>query len=117
AALLGPVVDLDLLAAVLRASPVDLLEHLEEGVRRGLLEDRPGGFAFRHDVVREALEAEATASRRAFVHREAGRVLAGRPRPDALAVAHHARLGGDDQLAARALVGAADVASARFDQP
>jgi DNA-binding SARP family transcriptional activator/tetratricopeptide (TPR) repeat protein len=117
AALLGPVVDLDLLAAVLRASPVDLLDHLEQGVRRGLLEDRPGGFAFRHDVVREALEAEATASRRAFVHREAGRVLAGRPRPDALAVAHHARQGGDDQLAASALVDAADVASARFDQP
>jgi tetratricopeptide (TPR) repeat protein len=116
AALLGPVVDLDLLSAVLRASPVELLDHLEAGVRRGLLEDQPGGFAFRHDVVREALEAEATASRRAFVHREAGRVLADRRRPDALAVAHHARLGGDDELAARALVQAAEVASGRHDQ-
>jgi tetratricopeptide (TPR) repeat protein len=117
AALVGPTVDLDLLAAVLRASPVELLDHLEEGVRRGLLEDRPGGFAFRNDVVREALEADASPSRRAFVHREAGRVLAGRSGPDPLAVAHHARLGGDDQLAARALVDAAEVASARFDQP
>jgi tetratricopeptide (TPR) repeat protein len=40
-----------------------------------------------------------------------------RPRHDPRAVAYHARLGGDDQLAASALVDAAAVASARFDQP
>ena len=116
AALIGSSVDLDLLASVLRASPVDLLDHLEEGVRRGLLIEQPTGFAFRHDLVRDALEASAGTSRRALVHREAGRILAARSRTDPSAVAYHARLGGDEELAAGALVEAAAVASARFDQ-
>src|SRR6202035_2234395 len=39
-----------------------------------------------------------------------------RPRRDAYAIAHHARLGGDHELAADALLEAAELASARFDQ-
>ncbi len=116
AAMLGADIDLDLLAAVLRTSPVELLDHLEQGLRRGLLRESAGGFEFRHDLVREALAAAATASRRALAHREAGRALAARPRADPLTVAYHARLGGDDELAARALIDAAGVASSRFDQ-
>jgi tetratricopeptide (TPR) repeat protein len=116
AALIGSTVELDLLASVVRASPVDLLDHLEEGVRRGLLVEQPAGFAFRHDLIREALESSAGSSRRALVHREAGRILAARPRTDPMAIAYHARLGGDEELAAGALVDAAAVASARFDQ-
>ena len=116
AAVVGGDIDLDLLAAVLRASPVELLDHLEQGLRRGLLRESAGGFAFRHDLIRDSLEAATTASRRTLTHREAGRALAARPRPDSLAVAHHARLGGDDELAARSLVDAAAVASSRFDQ-
>src|SRR5205814_913938 len=57
AAVIGPRVDLDLLAAVLRAPAVDLLDHLETGVRFRLLEEEGGGFAFRHELVREALAA------------------------------------------------------------
>ena len=116
AALIGSTVELDLLASVVRASPVDLLDHLEEGVRRGLLVEQAPGFAFRHDLIREALESSASSSRRALVHREAGRILAARPRTDPMAIAYHARLGGDEELAAGALVDAAAVASARFDQ-
>jgi DNA-binding SARP family transcriptional activator len=116
AAVLGADVDLDLLAAVVRAPPLDVLAHLEEGERRGLLVERAGGFEFAHALVREALAAGTSTARRGLLHREAGRVLATRPNADALAVAHHARLGGDREVAARALLDAARVASARYDQ-
>jgi DNA-binding SARP family transcriptional activator len=115
AAVIGPEVDLDLLAGVLRLPPAELLDHLEEGVRRRLLVESGSAFAFRHELVREALVAGASASRRALVHREAGRVLAARPRPDPLEVAYHARLGGDDERAATALCEAARLASERHD--
>ena len=116
AAVIGSFVDLDLLAAVLRASPVELLGHLEQGLRLGVLREQAPGFVFAHELVRDALEAGTTASRRALTHREAGRALAARPRPDPLAVAYHAQLGGDRDLAAGALIEAAAVASTRFDQ-
>ncbi|HWW54422.1 MAG TPA: BTAD domain-containing putative transcriptional regulator, partial [Acidimicrobiales bacterium] len=117
AAVIGASIDLDLLAAVLRESPVALLDHLEEGVRRGLLVEASDGFTFRHDLIRDALERASNPSRRAVAHRQVGRVLAARATPDPVAVAHHAMLGGDDVLAARALIDAATIASARYDQP
>ncbi len=116
AAALGLEIDLDLLAAVLRSPPIELLDHLEEGARRGLLAEIGGKFVFRHQVVRDALVEGTSASRRALAHREAGRNLAARPVRDAYAIAHHARLGGDIELAADAYVEAAELASARFDQ-
>src|SRR5207237_1278839 len=64
---------------------------------------------------REALAAGVSASRRALVHREAAHALAARSRPDPLDVAYHARLGGEHELAARALVEAAHAAGDRFD--
>ncbi len=115
AAVVGPTVDLDLLAAVLRSSPVELLDHLEEGVRRGILVEDGPAFTFRHLLVQEALAAGTGASRRALIHREAARVLAARPDRDVLDVAYHARLGGDDERAATALVDAAALAGDRFD--
>jgi DNA-binding SARP family transcriptional activator len=115
AAVIGGEVDLDLLAGVLRLPPVDLLDHLEEGVRRRLLVESGSAFVFRHELMREALAAGTSASRRALVHREAGRVLAARPYPDPLAVAYHSRLGGDDERAAAALCEAARLASERHD--
>lgn len=57
AAVIGTEIDLDLLAAVLSRPPVELLGHLEEGVRHQLLEERGPRFAFRHELVREALAA------------------------------------------------------------
>jgi hypothetical protein len=66
--------------------------------------------------VRDALAAGTSATRRALLHREAGRLLAARPGADAAAIAHHARLGRDPELAARALTDAGRVASARYDQ-
>jgi tetratricopeptide (TPR) repeat protein len=115
AALMGPVVDLDLLAATVRRTPLEILGQLEEGVRRRLLEVRGDTFAFRHELVREALVDGASAARRALVHREAAQLLAARPARDPLLVAHHARLGGDRELAAAALTEAAGRAQARYD--
>jgi len=116
AAIIGPEVDLDLLAAVVRTPPTELLDHLEEGARRGLLVETGGQFVFRHQLVRDALVEATSATRRAFAHREAGRALAARPTRDAYTVAHHARLGGDEELAAHSLLEAAELASTRFDQ-
>jgi len=115
AAVLGAEVDVDLLAGVLDLSVAALLEHLDAGVRRLIVEDRAGTLRFRHELVREALAADTTAARRAFVHREAARVLRARPGHDPMEVAWHARRGGDTDTAVTALVDAAATAGSRYD--
>ena len=115
AAVIGRHVDLDVLAAVTGASPGQLLAHLEEGVRRRFLVEDGPRFAFAHTLVREALASTVGAARTAFIHREAARALAGRPGTDPLAVASHARLGGDVDTAATMLLAAARIAVTRFD--
>jgi DNA-binding SARP family transcriptional activator len=115
AAVIGPELDIDLLAAVLGRSVVALLDDAEQAVARQLLAEHGGTFWFRHELVREALAASATAGRAALLHRQAGRVLARRPGADPAMVAQHARLGGDLVLAARALREASARAAERFD--
>ncbi len=115
AALLGPVVDLDLLAGTRPVTQSELVDHLETGLTRRLLEERADGFGFRHELVREALAAGVSSPRRALVHREAALALARRPEADTLAVAHHARLGGDAETEAAALMRASDTAIDRPD--
>ncbi len=115
AAVIGPRLDLELLAAVLGRPAVELLDDAEQATARQLLTGEDGTFTFRHELVREALAASATAGRAALLHRHAGRVLAGRADADPLTVAQHARLGGDVELAARALRDAAARAAERFD--
>ncbi len=115
AAVLGPEVDVGLLADVLgRPAPV-LLDDLEAGLAQRALVERGSGFAFAHELVREAAAATASASRRALLHRGAAHALRRRPDAEMLAVARHARLGGDRAQAARALVAAADAAAGRSD--
>lgn len=115
AAVLGPDCDLELVAQVARTPVADVLDHLESAARAGLIVERGGHFEFRHQLIREALDAATGAARRALFHQQAARALAGRPRPDALAVAVHARAGGDATLAASAFATAAEAAAARFD--
>jgi DNA-binding SARP family transcriptional activator/tetratricopeptide (TPR) repeat protein len=115
AAVLGPDCDLELVAQVSGAEVVEVLGHLEVAERAGLVVERGSRFAFRHELVRAALEAATGAARRALVHQRAARALATRPRVDPLAVAVHARAGGDDALAARWFVAASEVAASRFD--
>ncbi|MGZ4619411.1 MAG: ATP-binding protein [Frankiaceae bacterium] len=116
AAVIGPQVDLDLLAAVTGVPAAELLDHLEEGVRRRILTEEGATFAFRHALVREAVATTASGSRQAYIHRTAGRALQARSDADPLAVAQHARLGGDRELAAAALLGAARLALRRYAQ-
>ncbi len=115
AAIVGPEVDLDLLAGVTHEPAVALLRDLEQGQRLMILEERGLAFAFRHELVREALVAGTGASRRALIHRQAAQLLAARPRRDPLVVAMHARQGGSLELATNALIEAAAEASIRFD--
>jgi DNA-binding SARP family transcriptional activator/tetratricopeptide (TPR) repeat protein len=115
AAVLGPPIDLDLLASILEQPVLQVLDGVELATRRGLLLESAGAFSFRHDLVRAALAVGASAGRTALLHREASRVLAGRPEADPVRVAEHARLGGDLPLAATQLRGAAARAADRFD--
>ena len=115
AAVLGPDCDIDLVAQVAGTRAVDVLAQLEAAARAGLIVERGSGFGFRHQLVREALEAATGAARRALVHRQAARALAARPHHDPLAIAVHARAGGDTALASSSFVDAAAAAAARFD--
>ncbi|HWC11610.1 MAG TPA: hypothetical protein VG455_10335, partial [Acidimicrobiales bacterium] len=115
AAVLGVECDVDLVAQVRDVHSAEVIEHLEAAGRAGLVVERGAGFTFVHELVRDALDEGAGAARRALVHRQAARALSERPRPDALAVAVHAVLGGDALLAATWYVRAAEGAAGRFD--
>ncbi|MGH3175907.1 MAG: ATP-binding protein, partial [Streptosporangiaceae bacterium] len=115
AAVIGPDLDVDLLAAVLGRPAVALLDDAEQAVAKQFLVEADGMFRFRHELVREALAASATAGRAALLHRQAGRVLDRRPGVDPLTVAGHARLGGDLALASRTLRDASARAAERHD--
>ncbi len=115
AAVVGATLDLDLLASVLNRPAVEVLDDAEIGVQHRLLDDVDGTFCFRHTLVRDALSASAGAGRAAWLHRQVSRVLSRRGDADPAEVAHHARLGGEIDLAVRALRDAAVRASERFD--
>ncbi len=115
ASVIGPELDIELLAALLGRPVVDLLDDAEQAAAAQLLATDGGTFRFRHELVREALAASATPGRAALLHRQAGRVLARQPYADPALVAHHARLGGDLELASRSLRVAAERAAERFD--
>ena len=111
----GTEVDAALLAAVTgRPVPV-VLDDLEQAMRAGLLRPRGAALGFRHELVREAVEAATSPPRKVEVHRAAVAELARRPNTDPLALARHARLGGDPAIAADALVVAAGRAKERFE--
>jgi DNA-binding SARP family transcriptional activator/tetratricopeptide (TPR) repeat protein len=115
AAVIGPELDVDLLAAVLGRPVVDLLDDAEQAAAKQFLTEDNGTFRFRHELVMQALAASASAGRAALLHRQAGRVLSRRASVDPVTVARHARLGGDTELASRALRDASARAAERFD--
>jgi len=92
-----------------------LLDDVELGAARRLLIESGGALAFRHDLIRVALAASATAGRQALLHRAAAHLLHSRTDADPIEVAHHAQLGGDAALAARSLRAAAVRAAEQFD--
>lgn len=115
AAVLGPEIDVELVAGTLDLPVLDVLAAMELAEARRLLVPASGRYSFRHELVREALAANTPASRAALLHREAARHLQQRPDADPLQVAEHARLGGEIGLAAEALHAAALRAAERFD--
>lgn len=114
AAVIGSQIDADLLGRVLDRPMTELLDDLEEGMRRRLLVETETGFGFAHALVREALVAATSSPRRAWLHRQTATILSERPDSDPAELAHHARLAGDTRLTAQGLMLAADIASRRF---
>ncbi len=115
AAACGTEVDATLVAAITSEPVSTVLDSIEQAARAGLLQPRGTAMAFSNDLVREAIEAGTSPARRVAIHRAAVVELASRPYADALAVARHARLGGDPAVAAGALVAAAAAAADRFE--
>ena len=104
------------LVAVITGRPIPaVLDDLESATRAGLLRTRGAALAFSHELVREAIETATSPPRRREIHRAAVDELARRGDADPLALARHARLGGDTAVAASALLAAADRARARFE--
>ena len=115
AAVLGIDCDIDLIAQLRDRGAVEVLGHLEAAAESGLLVERGAGFAFRHVLIRDALDAGTGAARRALLHRHAAQALVAGRSHDPLRVAVHATEGGDMQLAAASYVAAAAGAGARYD--
>jgi DNA-binding SARP family transcriptional activator len=93
----------------------ELASALETLERHVLLREAPdnggqaGGYAFAHKLVREAVYSDLSHPRRQLMHRRVAQVLNDLGRQDetiALDIAHHASLGGDAGMAARACVAA-----------
>jgi DNA-binding SARP family transcriptional activator len=114
-AALGNSFSVDTVAALASLPSGDLLAALDDLERHGVLRARSDngatGYDFAHDLVRQAAYRALSEPRRRWVHLQIARALqaAGDP-AGALAgdVAHHAALGGDNELAARAYVAAGE---------
>jgi DNA-binding SARP family transcriptional activator/tetratricopeptide (TPR) repeat protein/energy-coupling factor transporter ATP-binding protein EcfA2 len=110
AAALGRDFSLELLARLTTTSTLDLVDVLEELTRHGLFHSPgAGAYDFTHDLVRRAAYRNISAPRRRLIHVRIGRALASPYDVDeelGAEVAHHAALGGDYELAARACVAA-----------
>jgi predicted ATPase len=95
-------------------APAELVGAVEELERRGILcssPPAPATYDFTHDLIRRAVYGQLSDPRRRVVHLQLARTLSTMPDPDAALagdVAHHASLGGDAELAARAAVAAGD---------
>ena len=115
AAALGGAFSIDLLAKVaslpardLFAAVADLERH---GVFRVAASSPAAGYDFAHDLVRRSAYRAMSEPRRRWVHSQIARALSATGDPGgALAgeIAHHAALGGDSALAARAYVTAGE---------
>src|SRR5205823_8390166 len=78
----------------------EVLAGLEAACRARLLrEEGEDAYAFAHDVIREVVEADVGAARRALLHRRVAQALAGAPAgaPAELLAYHYARGGAPEQ--------------------
>jgi len=110
AALLGRSFSAAILEQVVRLSTADLLDAIADLETQGIL--RPSGaehYEFAHDIVRQVARDRLPAPRRRLMHLHVARSLANAARADyARDIAYHARLGGENHLAASAALQAAE---------
>jgi len=92
AAVFGRTVDPAELALMAGTTAAVLAGPLSEACQVGVLEERHGGLAFRHDLIQEALYRDWPLAVRRSLHREIGVLLAGVGAP-AQQVAYHLALG------------------------
>ena len=122
ASVVGREFPLTVMADMLEAPELTCLTLLDEAVAAGLVAaSPPGGHAFVHDLVRDAVEAGLTAAERVRLHRLAAvaleRVHAGRLEPHLSDLARHwavAAVSGDRGRAAEWIRRAADEAMRRL---
>ena len=111
-AVLGSAFDASRLAELVSLDFDPLMDALAELERRALLESLEASaemYAFHHAVVHRVVYSQISVPRRRLMHLRIARLLDGRDDPDgtiSLELAHHASLGGDAALAARACVAA-----------
>lgn len=120
AAALGHRIRPELVARAAELSGRDLLRALEDLEVRGILRAGADGYDFTHELLLRAAYARVTPPRRKLLHARIARALEtvhGADGARAGAVAHHAALGGDDALAARAYLGAARQAVCSYAYP
>jgi DNA-binding CsgD family transcriptional regulator len=92
AAVLGGCAEFDLLAAVTRATEDEMIGVLRGLVERGLLvEECEDSFAFRHALVRDAVEQHLLGRERRRLHELSLQALREARSDDLAALAHHAR--------------------------
>ncbi len=111
AAAFGGAFEPELLAMVTGVPLVELVRAVGELERRTLVRASGGDWDFAHDLIRAAAYQSISAPRRRLLHLQIARTIAGLPDPDgarAVQVAHHASLGGDALLCARASLAACD---------
>ena len=114
AAALGRSFSPEILRVVSGLSPAELLAAMEDLERRGVIRasaSSTAAYDFTHDLIRQAAYRQLSDPRRRIVHLQLARALGTLSDPEgALAgdIAHHAALGGDDELAARASVAAGE---------
>lgn len=85
-------------AAVLLQDRLDRLEPAEE---RGVVQVRPDGVTFRHELARRAVEHNLSGLRRRQLHAAVVDVLRSRADPDLARLVHHATRAGDAATVAR----------------
>ncbi|MFI6978938.1 ATP-binding protein [Embleya sp. NPDC050154] len=91
----------------------DRLDALAEAERRGIVEVRPEGLAFRHELARRAIEGSLPALRRRTLDRAVVRALLTRREPDRDRLLHHAVRSDDaETIAAHAPAAAREAARA-----
>jgi DNA-binding SARP family transcriptional activator/predicted ATPase len=116
AAALGRSFRADLLAKACAIPVGELLVAIDELERRAIIRSAPSVeaapvFDFAHDLVRQTAYRRISEPRRGLMHMQIARTLAALPDPAAIMagdLAHHAALGGDDELCARACADAGE---------